>query len=962
MIKTIRTAILVLAASMAAGTGFAQTKALPYASDMYLTHSTLDDGWKNINNARKGKTFEYDRDNTGPALSTPGTSSAACHYYDPDYDANCWLISPQFELKAGGSYTVSIWAKTKGSDSENFKICYGTGSESTDMTTTLIDKRGFMSSSDYTKISAEVKPESDMSVHFGIHCYSAANSYVLSLTGFSISDENGSTEVPDTPVTPGDALAIPFEYTFNSFSDFAAKWITGFGADAAVQQVWKINEYSGWAVFDVAQGEKEDNWLISPELSFAEAGDYALVYTGLISGKIEILLGTGTDDLSGYTAAGSQEDADNYSNDNEYVIPFSVAEAGNYRVAVRACAEEGTFMGYRMKAVKVRTDKPTPAPVNDLIAAASALDELSVALSWTNPSLTHTGAPLSALTKLELYRNGVMIKDDFLTLTPGAPCAWLDCPEESGVYSYHLIAYNENGSADAVPAEVCAGFVGKPTATLPYYAEPEDAAAMQLFTFVDANADGEGWAFVEGSSSFWNKTIVKLEEGTEFDDYLVSPYIHLEAGYYVFDYSVSCRYNSFEAGYVTNRHNPAATFVKLDEILDWQEYSAPEGRSVFVIEEEGDYALCIHAIGAPYSTAYSELSLVSLALNRTKVLPAGITGLSAVDTPADEGYDIVLTWTNPSTDNAGVALDASAPLTITVKRDGETIATLSGEGYAPGEVCTYTDAGVAAGEHIYSLQAANANGESEAPAAETAIYAGPVLELPYSTVDFTAWQIETSSLYPWAIDPATGFASWEATYTWDPAYSIFTPYLRLEQGKVYEIEASFDGRDGYEQGMSLVSAPKVDEGAVTAHHQFTLPADAKDHKLEFVITPASDAAALSDESSDEDDALAPESVTVPAGKILLGFRPTQAGRVTLKSFRLNERLTSGVRTLVASDGDAVYADGVVSYPAVSDITVCDLAGRVLRKTHATSIDLGSLRGAGVVIVSAPGHRALKIVL
>lgn len=162
--------------------------------------------------------------------------------------------------------------------------------------------------------------------------------------------------------------------------------------------------------------------------------------------------------------------------------------------------------------------------------------------------------------------------------------------------------------------------------------------------------------------------------------------------------------------------------------------------------------------------------------------------------------------------------------------------------------------------------------------------------------------------------------------------------------------------------MSLVSAPKVDEGAVTAHHQFTLPADAKDHKLEFVINPASDAAALSDESSDEDDALAPESVTVPAGKILLGFRPTQAGRVTLKSFRLNERLTSGVRTLVASDGDAVYADGVVSYPAVSDITVCDLAGRVLCKTHAASIDLGSLRGAGVVIVSAPGHRALKIVL
>lgn len=964
MIKTIRTAILVLAASMTAGTGFAQAKALPYASDMYLTFSTLDEGWKHVNNSRRGVGFDYDRDNTGAALSTPGTSSAACHNYDSDNKADCWLISPEFDLKAGGNYTVSIWAKTKGTDSENFKICYGTGSEVADMTTTLINKSGFTSSSDYTKVSAELKPESDLSVHFGIHCYSEANSYVLSLTGFSISDENGSTEIPDIPVTPGDALALPFEYTFNSSSDFAAKWITGYGDDAAIKQGWKINEYSGWTVFDVAQNEKENNWVISPELQFAEAGDYAIVYTGLLSGKLEFLLGSATDKLDAYTVVASKEDADNYSNDNEYVMTFSLAEAGNYRVAVRACADPGTYMGYRMVSLKVRSNKSVPAAVTDLTATASAFDDLSVALSWTNPSLNHLGNPLESITRIELYRNGVMVKDDFVSLTPGAPNAWLDKPDEAGIYSYYVIAYNENGRADAVPAQASAGYVGRPTATLPYYAKAEDANAMELFTFVDANDDGNCWQFVKGSSSFWNKTIIKLEDEGVFDDYLISPYIHLVPGYYVFDYTISCRYNSFEAGYVTNRHDPAGTFVKLGEITDWSEYSAPDGHSIFVVEEEGDYAVCIHAIGSPRMTAYRELSLISLSLDTTVALPAGISGLTADDTPAADGkYDIALSWTNPSVDNAGVEIDASMPLTVTVKRDGETIATLSGEDCAPGMACSYTDYGVDAGEHVYTVQVSNANGTSEAPEAEAAVYAGPVLELPYSTTGFSEWQIETSSLWPWSVDATTGFASWEATYTWNPAYSIFTPYLRLEEGKEYEIEATFDGRDGYEQGMSLVSAPKVDEGAVTVHHLFTLPADAKDHKLELIVIPAADAAAMADESADEEKGdNTGVSVTVPAGKILLGFRPTEAGRVTLKGFRINERVTSGVSTVVAAEGLAVYADGIVSYPEATDISVCDLAGRVLRKTRGASIDLRDLRGSGVAIVSAPGHRALKIIL
>ena len=98
----------------------AESVSLPYKSDMFTDFSQMDEGWTNANSGnRSALVWEYDRDNTGSALATPGTKSAACHNFDPDYEANCWMFSPEVTLKAGGNYTIGLWAKSKGTDSEN---------------------------------------------------------------------------------------------------------------------------------------------------------------------------------------------------------------------------------------------------------------------------------------------------------------------------------------------------------------------------------------------------------------------------------------------------------------------------------------------------------------------------------------------------------------------------------------------------------------------------------------------------------------------------------------------------------------------------------------------------------------------------------------------------------------------------------------------------------------------------
>lgn len=930
---------------------------LPYTSNMYVDVSQMDDGWTSSNDTRKGQGWEYDRDNTGSALSTPGTSSAAYKPYDLDYDANCWMFSPAVDLKAGGNYTVGVWAKTKGIDDENFKICYGSEASASAMTTIVFDKSEFKNPDDYVFVSGTVSPETDMTVYFGIHCYSPANHNVLSLTGFSISDGNGSTtpSEPDEP-EPGEAMQLPFTYEFNSSANFAKDWIVGYGADAGVQQNWKINEYSGWAVFDVAQNEKENNWVISPELNFSEAGEYALIYTGLITGKLEFLIGTSTTGLEDYRLLATQEISGSYDNDVVYNMPFEVTEPGNYRIAVRACADPGTFMGYRMVSLKVRSDKPVPAIVNDLTATADADDALSVALCWTNPSTDHLGKDLASISKIELYRNSEMIKDDFLILTPGTTNAWLDEPADAGVYSYHVVVYNENGTADATPVEVSAGYVGRPVGEMPYSVSDSDPQAMMMFTSVDANSDGVKWEYHDSENSWDREMIIETEDPAEFDDYLVSPYLHLAPGYYKLYYDLTARGNSMEIGYTTDRHNPQESFVKLTEFTDWQEYYC-DGSVVMVVETEGDYALCLHAVGLSSSPSNREISLTGLSLNETKVLPATVSGIKAIDNQTAEGFDVLLSWINPSIDNAGLPLPADEALKIIIRRDGDVVATLEGEDYKVGAKCSWTDKVDHEGDYTYSVVAEGINGASEDDAPEVDVHVCPVLTLPYTTEDFSEWIIpSTSSWYKWEIDESTNHAVWNQSYVWSFNYSIYTPYLKLDETKEYLLEATFDG-SADEMSMALVSSPKINEDAAVAHHEFTLPVNVTDHKISLKLR-LTDASAVS--AYAEEDAAEQTSVNVASGKLMLGFRPKNTGKVTLKKFALSELISTGIENVTATEGNAIYADGKVIYPEVCRITVVDINGRVLLSTEASQLSLDEF--TGIVLVSAPGYKTMKIAL
>lgn len=94
------------------------------------------------------------------------------------------------------------------------------------------------------------------------------------------------------------------------------------------------------------------------------------------------------------------------------------------------------------------SEAAAPAKVENLTATADQKGELSVALSWTNPSVSTANAPLSALQKAEVLRDGKIVAT-LTDIKPGEQATYTDIVPAAALYRYTVKVYNEvGGSAD----------------------------------------------------------------------------------------------------------------------------------------------------------------------------------------------------------------------------------------------------------------------------------------------------------------------------------------------------------------------------------------------------------------------------------------------------------------------------------------------------------------------------------
>lgn len=144
-------------------------------------------------------------------------------------------------------------------------------------------------------------------------------------------------------------------------------------------------------------------------------------------------------------------------------VSFSVTTDGIYYFALHSCctADEGSLFLYNLEVTSTVGAAPSaPAIVSAVPGEKGAhICDLAFAL----PTTTLEGAPLSAISQVNIYRNDVLAASlnndaEGNALAPGASCTWHDEGLSNRLYTYKIMALDASGQEGAPAiAEVYVG-------------------------------------------------------------------------------------------------------------------------------------------------------------------------------------------------------------------------------------------------------------------------------------------------------------------------------------------------------------------------------------------------------------------------------------------------------------------------------------------------------------------------
>ena len=257
---------------------------------------------------------------------------------------------------------------------------------------------------------------------------------------------------------------------------------------------WEYGSYNEAAQFRADWDNDSDDYLVSQALRTVAGKKYDV--TVRIAGNaydpeiFEVVAGTSAtgEGLNISVIPSTEVTLDAY---NEYTGSFVAASDDYYYVAVHALSKANTYYLY-VSSMSVELGAEDTAPTAPVVnATAGAEGALSATIQVTAPDKTIEGNALTAISKIELYRNGELVGEQS-NITPGAVVTFTDENiETSALYGYQAMAYNESGKGEK--SEKTAVYIGidQPLA-------PEIVEAVDSPTSVDLNWSAVGTVGMNG--------------------------------------------------------------------------------------------------------------------------------------------------------------------------------------------------------------------------------------------------------------------------------------------------------------------------------------------------------------------------------------------------------------------------------------------------------------------------------
>jgi len=210
----------------------------------------------------------------------------------------------------------------------------------------------------------------------------------------------------------------------------------------------------------------------------------------------------------------------------EYTFELSVNETGPYYLGIHAVSEPLRWTMYVDNiSIDCTSSEAAPAAVSDFNPVADIHGATKVDISFSTPSTTYDGGELTALTKIELSRDGNLI-NTFENPSPGAPLSFTDTPVAEGTRIYTVVAFNSAGQSQPTSKEVFVGFSSPKAPAHAYIAEDPENLGMVRVTWDPVTEDIHGKIYPEGTVTYFvadgNSVVQRDITGTGIDVHAVT--------------------------------------------------------------------------------------------------------------------------------------------------------------------------------------------------------------------------------------------------------------------------------------------------------------------------------------------------------------------------------------------------------------------------------------------------------
>lgn len=363
-----------------------------------------------------------------------------------------------------------------------------------------------------------------------------------------------------------------------------------FGLINGLTGIWYNSDATGAA-------SPADDWLFSPAVELEADQDYIVSYTVRQQGafdydEFELKAGTAAVPASMDYTVSETTTVDNGSGSTTIIARLTAPAAGTFHFGLHITtpyAENGQFA---LTAISVTAqDKATPNPVTDLAANSDPVEQ-NVTLTWTNPTLDTTDAPIIGDLSVNIYENETLIAT-IADQTAGAQGTYTYSPESFvGDVTYTVAAVIGDNESTTV------------STTINLDDNKGDYVLVESFKTLSKTDVANYWVIenLAGTAAWdWRYKntvgIIYSMSDTNNSDWIISPAVQMDTDKrYVLKYQLQTGDGgaSLDVTVGTEQNSSAQTQVVNSHAWLYQNGMADFETPQFTVAESGDHYIGFH--------------------------------------------------------------------------------------------------------------------------------------------------------------------------------------------------------------------------------------------------------------------------------------------------------------------------------------------------------------------------------